>query len=288
MFMMNIAIVSYPSELGLECVNIFTGKDVKLSSAQELDIINTTQKVIVKNNMAQLTFRNLIVQEDYFSRQEELTTIRDKIEIFATQLREHKSMATISSLASELVRVFTGWLDHTLEEQRVTFLVFLYLQEISKRLKKEECPSAITKQVTVIEDDLKTFLQSLNKHLFIYRGAMAGIIVFTKKDKESFNCAQDFLTEYSQYAGNKNVALIGVNEEPVEVTTSEGQSVAKLLGINYIELENNDQKEILIRKFIRELVIPFIDRFQVSYDPMAISRADSSVTLKAVFLTNKT
>ncbi len=92
----------------------------------------------------------------------------------------------------------------------------------------------------------------------IYRGASAGIIIFDKSDRKSFDDVPDWLEEFRKNIPNPHIpiAILGINTKEEDVTSDEGNALVKLLDLTYFEtsspkFENSHEIfEYLARKVI--------------------------------------
>jgi GTPase SAR1 family protein len=123
-----------------------------------------------------------------------------------------------------------------------------------------------TLKITVKNIQTKLILVSAQDYLIIspnyignyYRGASAGLIVFDKSDRESFEKVTDLLEEFRKNIPSPDipVALLGINTNEEEVSTDEGKATADLLNLPYYETSTPKfEKVIDIFVYLSEQVI---------------------------------
>ena len=124
-----------------------------------------------------------------------------------------------------------------------------------------------TKQIKVDDSNVKLILVDTAGQEFFgklrpsyYRGASAAIITFNKGDRETFNAIRGWYKEFRRHIPSSSVpiALVGIITESEEVTTDEGQNLAKEHRSSYYETDVTDIETITT--VVKELTLKVIRR----------------------------
>lgn len=79
-----------------------------------------------------------------------------------------------------------------------------------------------------------------------YRGASAAIIVFDKNDLKTYETVPDWLAEFRKHSLDPTIpiALVGLISDSEQVTTEEGQKIAKKHNVFYYETQVTDSEQV--------------------------------------------
>ncbi|MHA1979173.1 MAG: hypothetical protein ACW98F_13295 [Candidatus Hodarchaeales archaeon] len=79
-----------------------------------------------------------------------------------------------------------------------------------------------------------------------YEGSVAGVIIFDKSDRSSFDTVTHWCSEYREVQGSeKPIVLLGIITHADEITSEEGTQLATRLNCLYFESTPKDQMVLL-------------------------------------------
>jgi GTPase SAR1 family protein len=91
----------------------------------------------------------------------------------------------------------------------------------------------------------------------LYRGSVAGIIIFEKKDQKAFTLVSAFHKEFKKVLlDSVPIAIVGIHSNTENVSEDEGKQLADRLKCHYFEtdLTDNTQIEEIFRVLARQVI----------------------------------